>query len=670
MNRDLTFSSDVKHRMSLQSNSDCKSDVGTIHAALFVMEQVKKKSRIKFDEKSIKRRYLYYRLRYLRRLLMAIYIFLAAFTRPVWCKDKSYPYSCKVDGYSVPLSRIPILPQRVTYSVEAFIVVFFLCMNFLRNSYNVKSRTSKARFVAINILCILALADIIQVLVTEGRPYISHFARVILFVLYLRMVRDSLLRVYMSIQKARYILVLLILHVFVFGWMGHLLFRDMYSDPEYFYTLQDSLWSMLILLSTANFPDVMLPAYKENQAYCIFFIFYLVVGLLVLQRLMLAVIYNDYKNHIRATVEKFFYSESDEGDPKNQLYKLTHIESKYSAKLLERFTKRATFSNILLYKQSIVNEDSHIIIKKFPTLYNKYSDKLDSILSHFLYEFSINIILIGNGLVYFLIDTDDESRVESWCYGQIPINILLLVEVLCITFIIGPMAYMKSLWKVVWMLMILGSFVLMIVFGFSEIERDSVFVVMTYIGLLRMWRILRILNCVEKYRIIFNTLIDLIPTFVHLLSVILVIFYVFSLVGQELFGGLIYEENSDLVDPVVPPSYVYNNFNDFVSGVVTLFELLIINNWWVIAKNFVNATSKTSRIFFGVFFIIAVLVVFNLFLAFIMDMLDSQMKYQQPIASRPSLKKKSVVEKTIDSEDKTHYENQTEDHSESVKKLE
>lgn len=150
-----------------------------------------------------------------------------------------------------------------------------------------------------------------------------------------------------------------------------------------------------------------------------------------------------------------------------------------------------------------------------------------------------------------------------------------------------------------------------------------------------MWRILGILNCVEKYRIIFKTLLDLIPTFTNLLSVIVVLFYVFSLLGQELFGGLIYEENSDLVNPIVPISYVYNNFNDFTSGVVTLFELLIVNNWWVIAEMYVDATSKYARIYFGVFFILAVLVVFNLFLAFIIDILDCQMKYKQNTKLRP-----------------------------------
>lgn len=39
------------------------------------------------------------------------------------------------------------------------------------------------------------------------------------------------------------------------------------------------MWNILIQLTTANFPNVMLPAYGMNTAYVIFFIFYEIVGI-------------------------------------------------------------------------------------------------------------------------------------------------------------------------------------------------------------------------------------------------------------------------------------------------------------------------------------------------------------------------------------------------------
>jgi two pore calcium channel protein len=69
--------------------------------------------------------------------------------------------------------------------------------------------------------------------------------------------------------------------------------------------------------------------------------------------------------------------------------------------------------------------------------------------------------------------------------------------------------------------------------------------------------------------------------------------------------------------------YIYNNFNDFPSGLVTLFELMVVNNWWVIAEMYVDVTSKWSRLFFALFYFLAVLIVLNLLVAFVLDMFTS-----------------------------------------------
>lgn len=52
---------------------------------------------------------------------------------------------------------------------------------------------------------------------------------------------------------------------------------------------------MLICLTTANFPDVMLPAYNSHRYNCLFFIFYLMIGLYCLQNILLAVVFGNYK---------------------------------------------------------------------------------------------------------------------------------------------------------------------------------------------------------------------------------------------------------------------------------------------------------------------------------------------------------------------------------------
>ena len=55
---------------------------------------------------------------------------------------------------------------------------------------------------------------------------------------------------------------------------------------------------MIILLTTANFPDVMLPAYNKNYFYAWLFVIYLIVGLFLLLNMLLAKVFSNYKKQL------------------------------------------------------------------------------------------------------------------------------------------------------------------------------------------------------------------------------------------------------------------------------------------------------------------------------------------------------------------------------------
>ena len=58
---------------------------------------------------------------------------------------------------------------------------------------------------------------------------------------------------------------------------------------------------MYVLLTTANFPDIMMPAYSKNTAYSLFFVIYMVINILILLNILLAVIYTNYRNHLKVS---------------------------------------------------------------------------------------------------------------------------------------------------------------------------------------------------------------------------------------------------------------------------------------------------------------------------------------------------------------------------------
>ena len=79
-------------------------------------------------------------------------------------------------------------------------------------------------------------------------------------------------------------------------------------------------------------------------------------------------------------------------------------------------------------------------------------------------------------------------------------------------------------------------------------------------------------------RIITQTISGLVGPFTTLLLVQFTVFYVFNLVGVWKWGGILSYKNT-IINGETPTDYVYCNFNDFFMGFMTLFDLMVVNNW-------------------------------------------------------------------------------------------
>ena len=84
--------------------------------------------------------------------------------------------------------------------------------------------------------------------------------------------------------------------------------------------------------------------------------------------------------------------------------------------------------------------------------------------------------------------------------------------------------------------------------------------------------------------------------------------------------------------------YCSNNFNDLLASFVTLFELMAVNQWHVLASGHVLVTSKAARIYFFSFHFLCVTLILNIFSAFVIEafILEYSVtseKGQQPLSS-------------------------------------
>merc|ERR1712050_346707 len=101
-----------------------------------------------------------------------------------------------------------------------------------------------------------------------------------------------------------------------------------------------------------------------------------------------------------------------------------------------------------------------------------------------------------------------------------------------------------------------------------------------------------------------DALLRVLPEAIEMAEVLFCAMFVFSVVGTQLFGGMINTDPQSPHSAALAASdfgkagYYANNFNDVPSGFVVLFELLIVNNWFVIVDGFTVTCGRWSWIYF------------------------------------------------------------------------
>jgi len=85
------------------------------------------------------------------------------------------------------------------------------------------------------------------------------------------------------------------------------LFYVILKDGEYELDLFSRPWNaffnILVLQTTANFPDIMLPIYRKNRFAALYFIAFFLINNIILFNLSLSVFYVNYKKNLQEKIE-------------------------------------------------------------------------------------------------------------------------------------------------------------------------------------------------------------------------------------------------------------------------------------------------------------------------------------------------------------------------------
>ncbi|NXJ93467.1 TPC2 protein, partial [Corythaixoides concolor] len=108
-----------------------------------------------------------------------------------------------------------------------------------------------------------------------------------------------------TLPEITYVFLLFMFSLLMFSLMALKLFGERNLQTAegllYFRNYLEIMFDLYVLVTTANSPDVMIPAFDFSSWYALFFIAFVIVNAYIFMSLFMAVVYNNYKKHLKVT---------------------------------------------------------------------------------------------------------------------------------------------------------------------------------------------------------------------------------------------------------------------------------------------------------------------------------------------------------------------------------
>ncbi|KAM9302452.1 two pore channel protein 2 [Gastrophryne carolinensis] len=474
------------------------------------------------------------------------------------------------------------------------------------------------------------------------------------------------------------VMLLLALHLCLFTMFGLLLFahsKDSRLDVEwvrYFRNLPDSLTSLLVLLTTANNPDVMIPAYSYNRAYSLFFIIFTVIGSLILMNLLTAIIYNQFRGYlmksvqtsllrrrlgIRAAFEVLsFHREvtARNSDPAACVDCETFMKVLREVKM-DSYCKFAITERVKSCSSGVISAE--LFQKLFdeldkdpvrqhppqPVYQSRFLQVLQIIGSHRYFDYLGNIIALANLIsicVVLMVDAEKAgSDRDDFFLGAINCFFILyyVLEMSLKIFSLGIKSYLSypsnifdGILTIILLVLEIATFALYR-FPHPGWKPDiqgllSLWEMVRLVNMFIVFRFLRIIPNMKVMALVAGTVLDLVKNLRAFAGILVVVYYVFAIIGIDLFRGVLPNPNNSssgnetaLCGTFEQLEYWPNNFDDFAAALVTLWNVMVVNNWQVFLEAFSRYTNPWSKLYFVTWWLVSSVIWVNLFVALILE---------------------------------------------------
>ena len=657
---------------------------------LVVMEIKNKVNKFRYqrDKAETDKRYTF--LRITKITLISLYSILVLFEKPLHCYRSTTFYinenkpNNECDQTLQYLNINFFMPEKLYRYLELIFLSSFAIIKFYHYKFRKLSLFKKIdNYIILQyvVLAIIALCfiDIAVCLQFDSFPLINFFLRGVLIILLIKSQRSMWTIVLKIFYQTRVLTFLIFCVMLFFGIVGYFLF----SDSEDFSNIVKSTYSLFILLSTCNFPDVMLGTFDDNNKFPFFyFLLYLAINYFILFTLLKTLYYSEFFDSFKANARKaiediFDKFHNEEYEIKKKLSKKSYINENFQRISVD--SKRSDEENKAMFNDS--TQKSNFLVPEQSRRFNKVLYNLNKQFYLTKNDYKKILKLIGykgemidftKNDIYQLINQDEYNKKQkkefikehsiflkffSNKYAEIGINIIdFVIMMLLLMEFEDKMSnfYFVLIPQIIWCLVFVFEFVVYIEhFSFSYILSNEfilflffiinciilVILLLTFILLkldedkaalafmnsakvliaLRMIRVFLLFKKYNTFETFATTFHNMKNIFYGLFSALFSFYYLFITITMFLTGGNI-AQDSFADDPSIPKEYANINFNDFGSGFLSCFCLTMINNINIISKSLSYGHSEYYQGYFALFYFISTLVILNISTTLLLEM--------------------------------------------------
>ncbi|CAK7296961.1 Two pore calcium channel protein 1 [Vulpes lagopus] len=482
-----------------------------------------------------------------------------------------------------------------------------------------------------------------------------------------RQIRRTFRSIRNTLPDILYVFLLFMFSVLIFSLMALKLFgvRSLKTVEglPYFTDILEIAFELYVLVTTANSPDVMMPAYNFSRWYSLYFITYIIINTYIFMSVFLAVVYNNYRKHLKNEILKLAYLKRRKMIEAFNILKvkvgtefvvteaqwkrlakivMPHISSPHLELLLRisdegqkghvdklNFLRLADLLNIQVVA---INIRRHPLEDWMPRVYQSSASlSVQRMVRHRIFVWVYDVIILVNAIFIALDEKKPFISNAEWLFLS-----LYIIEILLKLYTYEPRAYFgrKQFWNWFDTLIIIAALVATV--ANATIQSAGNYnsqQILDIVLILRILRLLRIIVSIQRFRLIVTTLINIGPTILTFGGLVLVVYYVFAIIGMEAFQGKVRFFDPNFTTPEAQvcgnpaltgsafarDHYCKNNFNDLASSFIVLMELTVVNHFALLAGGFALVTHQAAKLYFISFHIVVVILIVNIFIAFILE---------------------------------------------------